>query len=330
MEQVAAQLVHADDAEYRRDAAAEAAFWAEPPPYSAECLERAFADGPVERYVNRRFTGHPDLGWCETIARHGPFRRGIVLGTDALTAEARILETNPGLHLTFVDISPGALTRRAEQLGTRFPGHVDTRTADLNFIELPRSAYDVVISSAAFHHVTNLEWLADQIGRTLRPGGTFFLHDYVGERRFQFSDSKKRAFEAFHDDFLRRRLPGRRPGVRWRDDSDLSPFCGVRSDDVLPALAARLQAVTVRTASAMIVPLARSSPVDESPPPPPRLLWRAAVALDDWQRRWRRQLPRLRQNLPAGFLRELLRLDETACDAGVLLPGIAFGVYRPR
>mgnify|MGYP001416484494 CR=1 FL=1 len=39
---------------------------------------------------------------------------------------------------------------------------------------------------------------------------------------------------------------GRPPGVLWRDASDLSPFCGVRSDEVLPVLASHLVEVGKR------------------------------------------------------------------------------------
>jgi SAM-dependent methyltransferase len=323
----ALQRVHRSDPEYRRLAAEEAAYWDQPRPYSLESIELVFADGPIERYVNRRLSGNSERGWWETISDFGTFRRGLVLGTSAMVVEARILEANPGLHLTFVDISPGALARRAEQLGARFPGRVDTLLADLNFLDLPRAAYDLMLSSASLHHVTNLEWLAGQLAAGLEPGGYFFLQDYVGEPRFQFSEAKKRVFEAFHDRFIRR-MPGRRPGVLWKDTSDLSPFCGVRSDEVLPVISASLEAIAVHTSSTLLVPLIRASPADGAAPLPCPLPRRVAHAIDDWQRRWRGQLPRLRHNLPVGFLGELFALDEVLCDAAVLLPGVAFGVYR--
>jgi SAM-dependent methyltransferase len=260
------QRVSPDDPEYRRLASAEAAFWDQPQPYSLESLERVGADGPIEQYVNARYMGHPDRHWWDAIPAAGPFRRGLVLGTSSMTAEAEILANNSDLHLTFVDISPGALARRADEFGRKFPGRVATVTADLNFVELARGEYDLVVSAASLHHITNLEYLAEQIATALRPSGRFFLQDYVGEPRFQFSAEKKRAFEAFHDGYLRREMPARTPGLVWWDSSDLSPFCGVRSDEVLGVLGARLAPVAVRTSGALIVPLSRVFPVDKTPP----------------------------------------------------------------
>lgn len=318
--------VRADDPEYQRLAAAEAEFWSRPRPYSLESLEAVFDDGPFEQYVNWRFTGDPQRGWWETIAAYGPFRRGLALGTSAINVEGRILETNPALHLEFVDISAGALERRASVLGARFPGRVATRVADLNFLALAPDSYDLVVSAASVHHVTNLEWLARQLAAALRPGGHLFLQDYVGEPRFQFAPLKKRLLEAFS------RVSNRRLGgdgrIVWRDQSDLSPFCGVRADEILPVLGGALEPLQVRTSSALLVPLYRATAA--APPPPlPRLhRWRGLA--EDAARRLTGRRPRLRSPIDPLILAQLLALDEILLDAEVVLPGIAFAIYRRR
>src|SRR5262249_47283126 len=51
--------VAADDPEYRRQASAEAAFWQQVHPLGLEAFEDQFAEGPVDHYVNTRFTGDP-------------------------------------------------------------------------------------------------------------------------------------------------------------------------------------------------------------------------------------------------------------------------------
>src|SRR4029077_141822 len=108
-----------------------------------------------------------------------------------------------------------------------------------------------------------LEHAADQIARALTDDGYFFLQDYVGEPRFQFADAKKRVCAALHDREVERTQPGRRPGVVFDDPSDLSPFCGVRSDDVLPVLGRTLEPMRVRTAAAVLVALMRAPPRGE-------------------------------------------------------------------
>ncbi len=318
-----------DDAEYRRQAAAEAEYWSSPVPFALESLEERFSEGPVDRYTNRRFTGDRRVGWHQTIARHGTFRRGLVLGLSALRLEGEILATNPALHLTFMDISPGSLARRAERLGAQFPGRVDTRCADLNFVELERDAYDLVVSSSSLHHVTNLEHLAWQINTTLAPGGMFFLNDYVGEPRFQFRPTKQRVFELIHDREVAR-TPGRRPGCRFMDASDLSPFCGVRADDVLPVMGTYLDEVEVRTAAALTVALMRSRPADGAVVPPPGRVRRATAAVVRRALAVVGKLPPVRVPVSTRLLDELFLAGDVLTDAGLILPGTAFATYRKR
>ena len=229
--------VRPDDREYPEMAAAEAEYWA-----TAKGLaDMADSPGPdqVQRHFNRRFTGDEQTRWFDTIHRYGDFKRGLVLGAGGVTREARLLETNPHLHLTIADISPGALEQRRELLA-RFPRRVDTLVADFNFIELEEGAYDLIVSSSAMHHVINLEYVAAQVNRALTSDGMFFLHDYVGETKRRFSAEKRAAFEEVYNRDLVRQ--GREPSTLvWSDGDDRSsPFCGIRAADVLPAFRERL------------------------------------------------------------------------------------------
>ncbi len=316
------------DTEYQRLARAEAAYWNQPPIGSLESLEQSQSDGPVDRYQNARFTGRPGVPWQDLIPRYGVFRRGIVLGTSAIAIEGRILETNPTLHLTFLDISEGAVTRRRELLGPRYPGRVATMTADLNFVEFESGAYDLIVSSASLHHVTNVEHMAAQIDRALTADGHFFLQDYVGEPRFQFCAAKQRIFQFLHDRELVK--GGRRPGLTWMDTSDLSPFCGVRSDELLGLLGATLQPVDVRTAGALTTALMRARPLHNEVLGPPGPIRRVVQAVDTRLRALRGRPPRARIALPAQFMRDLMELGDLLSDAGVIPPGNAFAIYRKR
>jgi SAM-dependent methyltransferase len=320
--------VHPHDEDYVRQAAAEAEFWARPHPFGLESIQAVFGPSPVDRHQNERFTGNPAVPWYDLIGRRGRFRSGLALGTSSLQMEARILETNPELHLTFVDISPGALDRRAGALGERFPGRVATRVADLNFVVFEPAAHDLVVSSASLHHVINLEHLAAQVNATLTPDGWFLLQDYVGEKRFQFDEAKRRVFARVHDRVM---VPRGRPrGVLWRDASDLSPFCGVRSDEVLPVLRTHLREVECRTAETLTVPLMRALPPDGAQPRGPGPLRRCYLAAQAMVYRLRGKLPPGRVPVPAELLRDLFLVGDTCADAGLLLPGTAFVTYRKR
>src|SRR5262249_29884480 len=321
--------VRSHDPEYRRLAAAAMGFCSKPHPYGLETLETIESGGPIERYNNARLTGDPRVPWYDTIPGYGTFRRGLVLGTSAMTVEARILETNPSLHLTFVDISPGAVGRRAEVLGARFRGRVGSVVTDLNFLELEPGCYDLIVSSATMHHVTNLEWVADQINRALTRDGYFFLQDYVGEPRFQFAEAKRRVFTMLHDREIALHQPERQTSIVFDDASDLSPFCGVRSDEQLGVLRTYLAEVRLRTSGALLVALMRAHPTDGARP---RLsaARRAVYAVERRAYGLVGRLPPRKTFLPPRFLRELTEIGDLLADAGLIAPGTAFGIYRKR
>jgi porphobilinogen deaminase len=123
----------------------------------------------VEQYVNERFTGDRATDWVATIPRWGAFTRGLLLGASSPRREQRVLETNPRLRMTLVDIGPGAVERRVGALAARFGDRISPASGDLNFLELPSERYDLIVSSSTIHHVTNLEHLAFQIDRALTP-----------------------------------------------------------------------------------------------------------------------------------------------------------------
>jgi SAM-dependent methyltransferase len=331
--------VEPDDPAYLATAAAEARYWQAVHPFSLEAVHPAYADGPVDRYLNRKFTGNEKLSWPSRIRQLGTFRRGLMLGAMSLPFETHVLETNPTLHLTLVDISDGPLARRVEALGPRFRDRLSTLTADLNFIALEPERYDLIISSSTIHHVTNLEYLAHQINRALTADGFFLLEDYVGEPRFGFSDEKKRLYEVVYNRDLARQ-GDRRPGLIWQDDSDLSPFCGVRSNEILTVMPQFLDVVELHTAATLVTPMMRSRPVDDRTP---KGEWTA----DNWKplgrrRQWiveklREKYPRLlgkrrshQSLIPQEFLDELFLLGDVLTEAGILLPCVAFGRFRKR
>ena len=325
-ERTAAHLlrVTADDPEYLRQAAAEAAFWEQVHPLGLEASEDAYVEGPVEQYVNERFTGDRSTDWVATIPRWGTFTRGMFLGASSPRRERRVLEMNPDVRMTLIDISPGAVERRVSALAARFGDRISPATADLNFLELPSERYDLIVSSSTIHHVTNLEHLAFQIDRALTPDGFFFLEDYVGERRCGASPMKRRLFEMIYEREVSRH-PGKKPGLTWIDTSDLSPFCGVRSDETLTVFRQHLP--RGRGAD-------RCGPDGAHGPDSYPRSRRRARELPRWRIHW--ALLKRRLGIRRGimidpqYLAELRLVGDVLTDAGVLLPGVAFAVYRKR
>src|SRR6185295_597635 len=104
---------------------------------------------------------------------------------------------------------------------------------DLNFVELPEAAYDVVWSSDCLHAVVNLEHLLAQVARALRPGGLFALAGYVGEARMQFDPHRLARINAVLDTIP---APFRMLDAVTlpQPPLGLSPFNAIRAPDLLP------------------------------------------------------------------------------------------------
>jgi SAM-dependent methyltransferase len=325
--------VRPDDPEYRHQLQAEAAFWDRPQYYAP-----GHQDLPPVSYWNERFTGDAGVPWHAAIPRYGAFRRGCSLGT-SLNQQRDILAQNPGLHMTVYDISDASLAEIEREVAVQHPGRVTLERADLNFIELPERAFDLIVSNGVLHHVINIEHVAHQINRALTDDGFFFLYDYVGETRFAFSDEKKRAFE-----FALQALAARQPRfrdwyVQWPDFDAMpgmfSPFEAIRSQDTLDVLARALVPLEVRPAGTLLglilfvrPPLIYAAVPDAAASRYRRLRFAIGV----WRRRLFGGLPRrVRVGRVAPLLAEgLVPADRAAMDDGSLRPMFAFAVYRKR
>lgn len=71
--------------------------------------------------------------------------------------------------------------------------------ADANTIELPENSYDLVVNSAALHHVQYLNRFCYQIFRSMKQHGIFFHYDYIGPHRNQYSKKDWDLINAVND-----------------------------------------------------------------------------------------------------------------------------------
>lgn len=315
------------DDDYLRQLQAEKEFW-------DKRIETPLSRTPppmVQRYYNERLTGQSDRQWFEMISDYGEFRRGCVLGAGPGKIESYLLGRHRQLHLTFYDISGQTLARIQARLEKEFPGRTDTRQEDLNFATLPAGTYDLVLAESSIHHILNLEHLAFQINECLTPDGYFFMHDTVSESRFQFSEEKKRLFEALMDATLD--YPEQAAHIQWPDRSNwiFSPFESVRSGEILDIFGRYLDEVRVRGVGAL---LSLTIFVRRGAAPPQekhglssgwRRLLRASAALRAKVRRPKMDVARRRARTEL-----LFTLDRILTDTGYLTPGLAFAIYRKR
>jgi SAM-dependent methyltransferase len=154
---------------------------------------RSFWHSPVANAeINRRITGDPDTTpaayftkqYCKT-----PRRRGLSLGCGGGAFERELLELGACEHITGVDISP----KRIEGGTAATPPHLKDRLelicADLETWR-PAGTFDLVIGKAVLHHLDGLEDWFSTINRLLGPDGLFYVSEFVGPSRFQWTDKQ--------------------------------------------------------------------------------------------------------------------------------------------
>ena len=309
--------------DYLRQVRAEAAYW-------DGITESLLGDNPqpkIQRYYNERLTGDPERQWFKVTDDYGAFHRGCILGAGPGIIEDHLLRQHEALNLTIHDVSGESLGRLQSKLKSEFPGRTETHQEDLNFVSLPANTHDLIISNSCVHHLLNLEHLAYQVNQSLTPGGHFFLWDTVGESYFQFSEEKKRLFQAFRT--ATAEDAGQNSRIQWPDLNDwkYSPFESVRSGDILNVFGTYLREVQVRSCSALLELQLAAPLIVKADVYPVRGMGRLVGAFRAIRSRLQRKA-----NFTRAWARGdlLFMMDKILAETGYLQPGLALAIYQKR
>lgn len=129
--------------------------------------------------------------------------RGISIGGGQGIKEMLLLKANLVEHfelyeLSKVRIAEGRARAQAEGLADRL------RFIEGDAMQEARGPYDLVHWNNALHHMLDVDQAVAWSHRVLAPGGLFYLDDFVGPTRFQWSSTSLKVASA-----LRSRLPER-------------------------------------------------------------------------------------------------------------------------
>jgi SAM-dependent methyltransferase len=148
----------------------------------------------------------------------------------------------PSAEVLCLDLNPEVLEtgrRGAAEEGLR----VEFGLADLNTAVLPEGRFDVVVCHASLHHVLELERLAAQIRKALRPGGELVVLDIVTRNGYRMWPETRRLVGAIWATLPERlRLnhtayPEKRVDRKvWESDTRSGGMECLRSQDILPVL----------------------------------------------------------------------------------------------
>jgi ubiquinone/menaquinone biosynthesis C-methylase UbiE len=142
------------------------------------------------------------------------------------------------------DISEGAI----HQANERFKAANAPREAylfevrDANNLDIDDN-YDLVLSSGALHHVSNLEGLLDKVQTVLHPDGYFVLVEFVGPNRFQWTpqqcDLINGALAQLDSHYLKDDTRPTLGPPAVEEMIRIDPSEAVRSEDILPLVRQR-------------------------------------------------------------------------------------------
>src|SRR5205085_9891820 len=105
--------------------------------------------------------------------RNLTFRSGLSLACGSGRTEREFLRLGICQRFHGIDISPEVIVEAREN-GRGL--ELTYEAADLNRVVLVPAAYDLVITQNCLHDVIELEHLAEQIWRSLKPGGYLWVH----------------------------------------------------------------------------------------------------------------------------------------------------------
>ena len=162
---------------------------------------------PVWTAVERKFsdkiklnTGVADLP--EYIARHTRGRKKIKLlslgagacGVELVMIAPLLKQQGTEVELISVDINDGILGQakaEADKRGVNFTGMAQ----DINKLSLEKNSYDIIMAYAALHHFENMNGVAKEINKALKPGGVFVTVDIPTRNGYLMWDETRKLVE---------------------------------------------------------------------------------------------------------------------------------------
>jgi ubiquinone/menaquinone biosynthesis C-methylase UbiE len=175
---------------------------------------QGWLDSPIvlENYVQPTVSDAPQVNWLVGLMERVGIARGgrwLSLGCGAAALEIFASKRKLFDKLFAVDVSPASVEEARRAAAAEEVSNIEFLVSDLSRLELPRSAYDVVLMNMSLHHVKELRSVLSNVRRTLVPDGFFLVNEFIGPRQFQFPDLQLSLVGE-----LLAALP-----LRWRQDS---------------------------------------------------------------------------------------------------------------
>jgi SAM-dependent methyltransferase len=147
----------------------------------------------VQDEINRRVSGDPAvdpyLHLLRTrLAGRLPVTRALTIGCGSGELERGLCQYGFAERHDAFDVAPMAVEKAIAAAREAGFGHLGYDVADGNALSLEPRSYDVVFGVHAIHHIDKLERVFEEVSRALKPDGLFFMNEFVGPTRFQWTD----------------------------------------------------------------------------------------------------------------------------------------------
>lgn len=196
----------------------------------------------VQSHVNKLMTGE-DRHWLNWLLgsyfknKHFDSSLSICCGDGA--HELILSKSNQVGFVHGVDLSKGAIGQAMSSfdLAGIKPESYLFEVKDINEIKEAdfNRKYDLVMSTGAMHHIKELEKVIDTVKRILKKDGYFVIVEYIGPKKFQWTDKQVSMINGILKSIDQKYLRGKdivfgRPTLEEMDKID--PSEAVRSDEI--------------------------------------------------------------------------------------------------
>ncbi|NNE73600.1 MAG: class I SAM-dependent methyltransferase [Acidimicrobiales bacterium] len=257
-------------------------------------------------YFQRRLHKRINLvsATAEVLGDRTP-KRGLTLGCGDMTGEYRLFNLCQIDHITAYDISEGQRDKFYDYVYNPELGiEVDYRIGDAANDDLGENEFDMVYIQQSYHHFEEVEKVAANIARALKPDGVFVLNDYIGPPFLQRTEKQREVTRRIWKTLPKRFRKG--PNGKIHDDilippiESLPPHEAIRSDAILPALREHFDVIDEHQFAGLLFPLFNgfAQNYDEKGVQP--------------------------------FIRSMWEMDELLIEQGVIEPNFIRGLYRTK
>lgn len=140
-------------------------------------VQRRFGDVAVNYTTSAVHAGGADLARMVELAGLRGHERVLDVGCGA--GHTALAFAAGAAHVVALDLTPAMLDQVAQNAAARGLTNIQTMLGDVEAIDAPDAAFDIVTSRYSAHHYPTPPRALAEIARVLKPGGLFLLSDIV-------------------------------------------------------------------------------------------------------------------------------------------------------